>query len=342
MSAYIVSEETMAKVVDAIATAEEREGRALFTASAEALARAVLAGDAEAALALADEVTEYAAASADPHAGLTRLGRELYRMNRAAVVARYGDRPDDDYQAVPKFIFAPELLAGETRGWAAGDDSPAITAVCELIYQCSEGDIPGRPLYRRLVESAARLREEWKAGAAGRARKAGNEWHARRLADLDRLPAEHPHLVTAAARPKWNGYRLAAENIRRELRRRFPGVKFRVTSDSFSMGNSVDVHWTDGPTTAEVEAVTSRHAGGSFNGMEDIYEYDRDNTFGELFGRAKYVHCSRDWTIEAVRRANADETIPENWAQGNDSSRVHWIRKAWSEMSFADAVGVTV
>jgi hypothetical protein len=342
MSAYIVSGETMARVVDAVATAEERTGRALFSADAEAMARAVLAGDVEAACALADEITEHAAAPADPHAGLTRLGRELYRMNRAAVVARYGDRPDDDYQAVPKFVFAPELLAGETRGWAADDDGPASVAVGELIYQCSEGDVPERPLYRRLVEAKARLGREWKAGAAERARKAGNERHARRLADLDRLPAEHPHLVTAAARPKWNGYRLAAENIRRELKLRFPGVKFKVTSDSFSMGNSVDVHWTDGPTTKEVEAVADRHAAGSFDGMTDSYEYDRDNTFGELFGRAKYVHCSRDWTIEAVRRANADETIPENWAQGNDSSRVHWTRKAWSEMSFADAVGVTV
>jgi hypothetical protein len=332
MSAYIVSERTMARVVWAIATEKERAGLDVFTDSAVALAKAVLAGDADAAIPLADEVSEY---TRDPNAGLTKLGRELFRMNQAAVIARYGDRPDDDYQGIPEFRFTPGLLEGDGDGWRVGEgESAAVSAVAELVYQCSEGDVPTWPLYQRLVEAEKRLRKEWEAGAADRARAKAEVGAARRAAERANLPAAHPHLLARAARPDWSAHRLAAENIRRELRRRFPGVKFSVTSESYAGGNSADVRWTDGPTAKEVEAVANRHAAGSFDGMTDLYEYDRDNVFGEVFGATKYVHCEREWTLAAVRKANGDESIPENWAAAHDYDRAVRIRRKWAETSF--------
>jgi hypothetical protein len=165
MSAYIVSEATMARVVWAIATDRERAGLDVFTDSAVALAKAVLEGDASAAVALADEVQEY---TRDPNGGLTKLGRKLYRMNQAAVVARYGDRPGNDYQAVPEFRFTPGLLDGDGDGdgWRVAEgESAAVSAVAELVYPCSEGDVPTWPLFQRLVEAEQRLRREWEAGA---------------------------------------------------------------------------------------------------------------------------------------------------------------------------------
>jgi hypothetical protein len=332
MSAYIVSERTMVRVVNAIATAEERKGLDVFTDSAVALAKAVLAGDAAAAVPLADEVSEY---TRDPNAGLTKLGRELYRMNQAAVIARYGDRPDDDYQAIPEFRFTPGLLEGNGDGWRVTDgESAAVSAVAELVYQCSEGDVPTWPLYQRLAEAEQQLREEWKAGAAERAKAKAAADNERQATERANLPAAHPHLLTRAMRPNWSAHRLAAENIRRELKRRFPGVKFSVTSESYAGGNSVDVRWTDGPTAKEVEAVANRHAAGSFDGMTDLYEYDRDNVFGEVFGATKYVHCEREWTLAAVRKANGDESIPENWAAAHDYDRAVRIRRKWAETSF--------
>jgi hypothetical protein len=59
-----------------------------------------------------------------------------------------------------------------------------------------------------------------------------------------------------------------ARNIRIELKRAFPGIKFSVTSDH----SSISIGWSLGPTTKEVEAITSKYQSGSFNGMEDIYE----------------------------------------------------------------------
>jgi hypothetical protein len=83
------------------------------------------------------------------------------------------------------------------------------------------------------------------------------------------------------------------------LKAAFPGVKFSVKSDSFSMGDSVDVSWTDGPTAAEVDAITGKFSAGSFNGMDDSYEYSR-SPWGEIFGSSKYVNTSRSLSDAAV------------------------------------------
>lgn len=91
----------------------------------------------------------------------------------------------------------------------------------------------------------------------------------------------------------------AAKNIRTELSKAFHGVKFSVTSDRYSMGNSVDVRWTDGPTPKQVREITGKYQGGYFNGMEDIYEYDR-SAYGaavsDVLGQAKYVSEQRNYT----------------------------------------------
>src|SRR5690606_34789441 len=46
-----------------------------------------------------------------------------------------------------------------------------------------------------------------------------------------------------------------AKMIRKNLKSRFPGVKFSVRTSKYSGGASVDVPWFDGPTQREVEEV---------------------------------------------------------------------------------------
>lgn len=93
----------------------------------------------------------------------------------------------------------------------------------------------------------------------------------------------------------------AAANLRVELARAFPGISFRVRSDSYSMGNSVDVYWTDGPSAATVQAISGKYQQGSFNGMIDMYEDDR-SADGEavsiVLGRTKFCHTHRDISPE--------------------------------------------
>ena len=135
------------------------------------------------------------------------------------------------------------------------------------------------------------------AAAEGARLKAEREQaEAARLADHAQRRAEaiarHPELERVPA----GGYtsaKQAAKNIRLELKRAFPGIKFSVTSQVYTGGDSVDIGWELGPTTKEVEAITGKYQEGHFNGMEDIYEENRDNIWPDIFGGAKYVSENR-------------------------------------------------
>lgn len=119
------------------------------------------------------------------------------------------------------------------------------------------------------------------------------------------LVAKYPMLVTAAA-TKGGGLQAAAKNIRIELKAAFPGVTFSVKSRRFSMGDAIDVSWTDGPVSAQVQAIINKYSAGSFDGMQDLYTYSGE-AFTKAFGDAKYVHSKRSLSDAAI--ASAIRTI---------------------------------
>lgn len=61
-----------------------------------------------------------------------------------------------------------------------------------------------------------------------------------------------------------------AKLVRAALKKKFPGTKFSVRSDTYSMGASIDISWMLGPTTEEVNKVTGVYEGASFDGMNDL------------------------------------------------------------------------
>ncbi|MCN7673228.1 hypothetical protein MLZ33_25335, partial [Escherichia coli] len=89
-----------------------------------------------------------------------------------------------------------------------------------------------------------------------------------------------------------------SSNIRAELKKAFPGVKFSVKKLSF---DCVQISWTDGPTKNEVEAISDKYENGHFNGMEDIYEYNT-SPFNVVYGGVKYVTTRRDYSDELVEK----------------------------------------
>jgi len=104
------------------------------------------------------------------------------------------------------------------------------------------------------------------------------------------------HVAYKAAQPKRQTQAAnCAGTIKEELKKVFPGVKFSVKSSNFSMGDSVDVSWEDGPTSDLVNDVISKYQYGHFDGMTDMYEYTnrRDD-----FPQSKYVHGSRQMSKE--------------------------------------------
>lgn len=99
------------------------------------------------------------------------------------------------------------------------------------------------------------------------------------------------------------GSALAAKNLKAELRAAFPGVKFSVVSDRFSMGDSVRVYYEDGPDRERVQAIAGKYEKGYFDGMTDSYVYDRDQgreEFRKQKGSAMFVHVRRVESREKV------------------------------------------
>lgn len=124
-----------------------------------------------------------------------------------------------------------------------------------------------------------------------------------------------------------------AKLVRQALKANFPQVRFSVRSNTYSGGASIDVHWTDGPTEDQVDAVAGRYEGAGFDGMIDLkyscYHYELPDgsiqfastpgTSGSMglvdavnnpqpinavkvhFG-ANYVQCSRTLSEALVRR----------------------------------------
>ena len=92
-----------------------------------------------------------------------------------------------------------------------------------------------------------------------------------------------------------------AQLIREALKVAFPGVKFSVTSDTFANGSSVDIAYTDGPSSRQVEAVYDRFKSGSFDSSQDMYEYNQGTTVVD--GQGQLVHVQYGAKYISARRS---------------------------------------
>jgi hypothetical protein len=94
-----------------------------------------------------------------------------------------------------------------------------------------------------------------------------------------------------------------AKIIRGELKKHFPGVIFRVRSSSYSMGASIDISWTDGPTSKEVRVITNQFNGSIFDGMTDM----KSSRYAQWEGRevrwgSDYVFPTRKYSKQFYRQ----------------------------------------
>lgn len=129
------------------------------------------------------------------------------------------------------------------------------------------------------------------------------DWKAKKAAQESAskaMQAAFPGLVPVSE--KVDSLNAAAKNMRLELKAAFPGIKFSVKSRRFSGGDAIDVSWIDGPMVCQVDEIIDRYSAGSFNGMDDSYNYSRD-AWTDAFGDAKYIHSRRDYSVKAVESA---------------------------------------
>ena len=85
-----------------------------------------------------------------------------------------------------------------------------------------------------------------------------------------------------------------AKRIRKALKAHFSGVKFSVKTETYSMGSSVTIRYTDGPALSTVKAITDHFA--SYNGdLDHDQEKERGYFFeGKHYYGAKFVKVYRD------------------------------------------------
>jgi hypothetical protein len=105
----------------------------------------------------------------------------------------------------------------------------------------------------------------------------------------------------------WTSAAQDAKWIKAELRKKWPHVKWSVSSKSYSGGSSVDVSWTDGPTTRQVEVIAHKRG-----------HVDRDHWGEILSGSNRYVFCNREHGERLQRYAQLKNA---NWSDYEKMSK---------------------
>jgi len=121
----------------------------------------------------------------------------------------------------------------------------------------------------------------------------------------------------------------AAQAIRVELKAKFPGIKFSVTSQNYSMGDSVHIRWIDGPRSKDVDAIVMKFQYGHFDGMQDLYE---NTNVIEGLPQAKYVFTNPEISEERIAKARAK--FVERWGIDPDDHAA--VREKFGDYAGAD------
>jgi hypothetical protein len=120
--------------------------------------------------------------------------------------------------------------------------------------------------------------------------------------DLVRCAACYAKAYPSEKPSRWVPVAETAKTIRAALKAKFPGVKFSVRSQSYSMGSSVHVRWSDGPTEKQVEKIACAHE-----------KIDRDG-YGEILsGGNRFVQCNREIGERIQKYGNARAEEISGW-----------------------------
>jgi len=132
----------------------------------------------------------------------------------------------------------------------------------------------------------------------------------------ERLLKEYSYLQRA---DKYD-HKTCGANIRTELARHWPSVKFSVRYSSFSGGDEYRISWTDGPTTKQVDEVVRKYGDmhpDSYS-MGDYWDCV-PSVFNELYGSVGYITTNRSKSDEAIARIMEEKGMTESEARD-----YHW------------------
>lgn len=162
-------------------------------------------------------------------------------------------------------------------------------------------------LLLRAIENEKQLKEKIKIGAQKEAIE--------KKELIEALKKEYSFLELSETSKK-SHHALGASNLKKHLKKVFPSVAFTVKSETYSGGNSINVHYADAMPEQEVDKIVDLYQTKSFDGMQDLETY-RNNTFAEVFGGAGYTFVNRHIDlkryIEVGKKLGYDVVIDENY-----------------------------
>jgi len=128
---------------------------------------------------------------------------------------------------------------------------------------------------------------------------------------------------------------ICAKEIRKIIKKEFPTTKFKVHYSNFSMGDAVDVSYTNGPYTSKVEKCIEHFQEGHFDGMTDCYEYDNDI---KGLPQTKYLHVNRHMSEEVRKDLMEKLEIPEaeenSWNEKHNCWNGQFIWRRFQEREY--------
>lgn len=143
----------------------------------------------------------------------------------------------------------------------------------------------------RRAENLERLKKE-KEEREQREWEEREKMFAERYAFLERAKDRYDHNVVG-------------RNIRTELKRNFPGVKFSVRKESY---DCYRIGWCDGPTTEQVDDIVGKYKTSTFDAYTD-YHGSEDNPFSVQFGGVDYIFINKEVTDEGRKKVR--EMFPD-------------------------------
>lgn len=138
---------------------------------------------------------------------------------------------------------------------------------------------------------------------------------------------------------KWLRTGEVSRNLRAVLKHEFPGVKFKVRSDSFSGGDSAKVTWTEGPAAEKVDKIVDAFQGKRHDCTGDYWD-DVATAVTVVCGDFSYTFARREYTPETREYVERyfDEHLPRSGYEGAECRRKEDIdrqtRKLLSKTEF--------
>ena len=128
----------------------------------------------------------------------------------------------------------------------------------------------------------------------------------------DPMEAPYPRYTPAKKPREYTNVVDDAKNIRKDLKKAFPGYKFSVRSDRYSMGSSIDVMWVDGPATKAVEKIIDQYS-----------QIDRDAGGNILRGGNRFIFAKRTYSPTSKKMFEA--AVRKKFAEPNDFQGERWL-----------------